>query len=50
MTTGVYSLSGCHTSVAEYWMHKPVVLGLTPGDCWAFHSPLFHLETFLMLE
>ena len=35
-------LSGCHSSVAEHWLHKPgVVLGLIAGDCWPFHFPLF---------
>ena len=34
-------LSGCRSSVAEHWLHKPGVLGSIPGDCWPFHFPLF---------
>ena len=30
-------LSGCHSSVAEHWQHKPSVMGLIPGDCQPFH-------------
>ena len=34
-------LSGCRSSVAEHWLHKPGVLGLIPGDCRPFHFPVF---------
>ena len=34
---GGWWLSGCHSSVAEQWLHKSAVLGLIPGDCWPFH-------------
>ena len=36
-------LSGCCSSVAEHWLHKPGILGSIPGDCQPFHS-LFHLK------
>ena len=29
--------SGCHSSVAEQWVHKADVLGSIPGDCQLFH-------------
>ena len=35
------SLSGCRSSVAEHWLHKPGVLGSIPGGCRPFHFPLF---------
>ena len=38
-------LSSCRRSVVEYWLHKPGVLVLTPGDCRLFHFPLLHLKT-----
>ena len=34
-------LSGCRSSVAEHWLHKPGVLGSIPSDCRPFHFPLF---------
>ena len=34
-------LSGCCSSVAEHWLHKPGVLGLIAGNCQPFHFPLF---------
>ena len=34
-------LSGCRSSVAEHWLHKPGVLGSIPGDYWPFHFPQF---------
>ena len=37
----VVRLSGCHSSVAEHWLHKPGVLGSIPSGCWPFHFPLF---------
>ena len=33
-------LSSCHSSVAEYWLHKPGLLGWIPGNCHPFHFPL----------
>ena len=33
-------LSGCHSSVAKHWLHKPGVLGSIPGGCQPFHFPL----------
>ena len=30
-------LFGCHSSVAEHWLHKPGVLGSIPSNCWSFH-------------
>ena len=39
---GWWSSSCCSSpSVAEHWLHKPGVLGSIPGDCRAFHFPLF---------
>ena len=40
-------LSGCHTSVAEHWLHKASVLGSISTDCQPFDSPLFCLITSL---
>ena len=34
-------LSGCHSSVAEHWLHKPGVLSLIPEDCRPFHFLYF---------
>ena len=34
-------LSGCHSSVAEYWLYKPGVLGSIHGNFRPFHFPLF---------
>ena len=36
-----WSLSGCRSSVAEHWLHKPGVLGLVPSDHQPFYLPLF---------
>ena len=41
-------LSGCHSSVAEYWQHKPGVLGSIPGDFRPFHFPLFLSQIHLI--
>ena len=41
-------LSGCHSSVAEYWQHKPGVLGLIPGGFQPFHFPLFSPQIHLI--
>ena len=38
---GGWWLSGCRSSVAEHWLHKPGVLGSIPGGCRPFHFPLF---------
>ena len=38
---GGWWLSGCRSSVAEHWPHKPGVLGSIPGGCRPFHFPLF---------
>ena len=41
-------LSGCHSSVAEYWLHKPDVLDLIPSDCQPFCFFIYdHLVTSL---
>ena len=37
----MYCTSGCRSSVAEHWLHKPGVLGSIPSDCRPFHLPLF---------
>ena len=29
-------LSGCCSSVAQHWLHKPGVLGSIPSNCWPF--------------
>ena len=43
-------LSGCRSSVAEHWPHKPGILGLISDDWWPFQFPLFfgskHLNFF----
>ena len=31
---GGWWLSGCRSSVAEHWLHKPGVLGSILGNCW----------------
>ena len=36
-------LSGCHTSVAEHWLHKASVLGSIPSDYQPFHLLYFVL-------
>ena len=33
----LFRLSGCHTSVAEHWLHKASVLGSIYTDCQPFH-------------
>ena len=48
-------LSGCHSSVAEHWLHKPCsVLGSIPGAYWPFHLSLFftskHLNSLCDLD
>ena len=37
-------MSGCRSSVAEHWLHKPGVLGSIPSNCRPFCSPLFCLK------
>ena len=37
---GGWWLSGCCSSVAEHWLHKPSILGLICSDCRPFHFPL----------
>ena len=47
---GGWWLSGCRSSVAEHWLHKPGVLGSIPGGCRPFHCRPFHspdMETTL---
>ena len=42
---GGWWLSGCRSSVAEHWLHKPGVLSSIPGDCRPFTLLYFHLGT-----
>ena len=42
--------AGCHSSVAQHWLHKSGVLGLIPGDCCLFTSLYSHLFTYILLE
>ena len=46
-------LSGCRSSVAEHWLHKPGVLGSIPGDCRPFRFRLitskFSLPKFMLV-
>ena len=41
-------LSGCRSSVAQYWLHKPGVLGSIPGGFRPFHFPLFSPQIHLI--
>ena len=43
--------SGCHSSVAEHWLHKPGVFGLIPGGFWpSLFSPQIHLISLYKLK
>ena len=42
-------LFGCCSSVSEYWLHKPGVLGSIPGGCRPFYFPLFSYHLFILL-
>ena len=44
----VFQLTRC-SSMAEYWLHKPGVLGLILSSCWPFKlSPQNHLKINLL--
>ena len=45
----VVRLSGCRTSVAEHWLHKPGVPDLILGDCRPLHFFYFHLKNIQSL-
>ena len=45
---GGWWLSGCRSSVAEHWLHKPGVSASIPDNCRPFHFPLFSPQIHLI--